>query len=198
MLLREVRTILASTSRYRRELLQRLTDHIEQHAPKVDETADPGEHPKALALRLASAKAQALSVSCSDALIIGSDQVACCDATILGKPGNHARAVAQLQQCSGNTVTFYTAISVIDTRSRPFRVLSECNETRVTFRNLSNEEIHAYLMREQAYDCAGSFKCEGLGIALFERIQTEDPTALIGLPLIALTNLLREFGIRII
>ena len=187
--------ILASSSSYRRDLLQRLTKIFSQLAPDVDESALPDETPTALALRLAIAKANAVAAIRPGAIVIGSDQVAARGAHMLGKPGNHENARAQLLACSGQTVSFHTALCLIDGRNS--RIQHAVDTTHVYFRNLGSAEIDAYLRAEQPYDCAGSFKAEGLGIALFERMQTEDPTALIGLPLIALSGMLREIGIAL-
>jgi septum formation protein len=196
--LADIDLILASTSVYRRELLARLTTRFRQQAPHVDETAQPGEAPAALAARLATAKARAVGALNLQALIIGSDQVADCAGLILGKPGTGENARRQLRASSGRTVIFHTAICVIDTCSTPAREYLAMDVTRVEFRRLGDEEIERYLARERPYDCAGSFKSEGVGISLFERIQSQDPTALIGLPLIALCQLLREAGIDVV
>jgi septum formation protein len=187
--------VLASTSAYRRELLARLGIVARQLAPGVDETPQPGELPPALARRLACAKARALAPANPGALIIGSDQVADCAGQVLGKPGNAANARAQLQASSGKVVTFHTAICLLDTRTSPAVEHVAIDATLVTFRTLDDDEIARYVDRERPYDCAGSFKSEGLGIALFESIQSDDPTALIGMPLIALCRLLRECGV---
>lgn len=189
------RVVLASTSPYRAQLLRRLIDDFTQDAPNVDEGALPGESCVQRATRLAEAKARALVVD-DDALVIGSDQVAELDGHVLDKPGTAANALLQLAACSGRAVRFHTAVCVIDTRSANHRAQA-IDLTRVVFRTLCNEEITRYVEREQPLDCAGSFKAEGLGISLFERIESEDPTALIGLPLIALTRLLRECGIAL-
>lgn len=188
------RLILASTSRYRRELLGRLGLAFECVAPAVDETALPGESPSALAERLAAAKAEDIARRFPEALVIGSDQVAACAGQILGKPGSMERARAQLLAASGRSVVFHTAIAVL--RGEPaYRGLA-CDRTEVRFCALDTERIERYLAREPAFDCAGSFKAEGLGIALFESIDSSDPSALIGLPLIALCKLLRAAGIE--
>ena len=185
--------ILASTSVYRRELLERLRIPFEVISPKVDESPLPGESTLELALRLAKAKASAVAKDHPEAWVIGSDQVAdLCGATI-GKPGNFERAMAQLQLMRGASVTFHTALCLMNgdeetTMSVP---------TQVTFRKLSDEILEAYLHAEEPYDCAGSAKSEGLGISLLESIQSNDPSALIGLPLIALSGLLREAGFTI-
>jgi 7-methyl-GTP pyrophosphatase len=188
----DIDLVLASTSRYRRVLLERVTSRIRQIAPDADETSRPSELPAALSLRLAEAKARAVSAQCNNALVIGSDQVADVDGRILGKPGNAENARAQLAACSGKTVVFNTAICLIDTRVKPAHARTVLDTTTVRFRKLDASEIARYVDREQPFDCAGSFKCEGLGITLFESIESLDPTALIGLPLIALCKLLRE------
>jgi septum formation protein len=188
--------VLGSTSRYRRELLERLRIPFDVTAPEVDETPQAGEHPKALALRLALAKAQAVAALHPEAVVIGSDQVADLGGQPLGKPGDHARAVAQLRQMRGQTVIFQTALAVVCLASGFEQV--DLAEVRVVFRNLSDAEIEAYLHAEQPYDCAGSAKSEGLGIALLESIDNDDPTALIGLPLIRTARLLRQAGVRLL
>jgi septum formation protein len=193
--LADVDLVLASTSRYRRELLARLTPHIRQLAPDVDETPQAKELPQALATRLAAAKAHAIATQCPGALVIGSDQVADLAGRILGKPGNVENARAQLEASSGREVVFHTAVCLIDLRGDPARVFTAIDTTRARFRNLDAAEIARYVERESPLDCAGSFKSEGLGIGLFERIDSQDPTALIGLPLIALCRLLREAGV---
>lgn len=186
--------VLASTSRYRGELLSRLRLPFRAVAPLVDETALPGETPRALALRLARAKAEAVAARHPQALVIGSDQVAELDGRALGKPGTLAAAEAQLGASSGRCVQFHTAVCVVDTREGRSGAATAVDLTRVVFRPLENDAIRRYLEIEQPFDCAGSFKCEGLGITLFERIENEDPTALVGLPLIALSRLLRAAG----
>jgi septum formation protein len=187
--------VLASTSRYRRELLTRLTTHFRCLAPQVDETPQAGEAPAALAQRLAAAKAQAIAAQTPGAVVIGSDQVCDVDGRAFGKPGDAAGARAQLAACAGRSVQFHTAVCLIDTRGAAPRVSAALDTTRVRLRPLDATEIARYVVREQPFDCAGSFKCEALGIALFEAFETSDPTALIGLPLIALCRLLREAGI---
>jgi len=194
----QVDLILASSSRYRRELLARITSRFRQVAPRVDETPRLGETAGRLAARLALAKARALVRSERNALLIGSDQVADLDGTMVGKPGDADGAVAQLLASSGRVVTFHTALCVIDTRTPQPRAFRAMDRTRVHFRALHRDEIERYVEREQPLDCAGSFKAEALGIALFERITTQDPTALIGLPLIALCRLLGKAGIDVI
>jgi septum formation protein len=188
--------ILGSTSIYRRELLGRLRIPFSVESPQVDESPLPDEAPAVLARRLALAKAQAVAVRFPDAVVIGSDQVADLDGAALGKPGNHARAVQQLQQMSGKLVIFQTAIAVV-CQSTGFRQ-EALAPVRVLFRTLSATEIEYYLLAEQPYDCAGSAKSEGLGIALLERIDNDDPTALVGLPLIRTAALLRAAGINLL
>ena len=189
------RIVLASTSRYRAELLRRILDDFEQAAPDADESALPDEAPRARATRLAAAKALAVASGHGDALVIGSDQVATLGNQVLHKPGNIDIAREQLHASSGNCVDFFTGICVIDTRDSQQR--AALDHTRVVFRNLTDAEIDRYLAHERPLDCAGSFKSEGAGITLFERIESEDPTALIGLPLIALARLLRQSAIAL-
>ncbi len=192
------RIILASGSAYRRELLGRLQLPFESISPDIDETAQPGEAPEATALRLAREKAAAIAARAPDALVIGSDQVATLDGLQIGKPGDHARALAQLQLMRGRQVVFHTALCLLDARldpAAPDAVQVENVQTLVTFRDLPDAELDAYLRIEQPYDCAGSAKNEALGIALLERIDSSDPTALTGLPLIALTGMLRRAGV---
>jgi len=185
------RLILASTSPYRRELLARLRLPFDVIAPEVDETQLPGEAPEALALRLALAKAQAVAGRHPGCVVIGADQVASVDGDAIGKPGSHAAARAQLRRLSGRTVAFHSALAVTDgVRAASRNVITECR-----FRNLSDAAIESYLLREQPYDTAGSAKAEGLGIALMASMQSDDPTAIIGLPLIVLTTMLVEFGL---
>lgn len=187
--------ILASTSPYRRELLHRLGLPFAVASPQTDESRWPGESPEAMALRLSEVKARAVAVAHPDALIIGSDQVATVDGLIYGKPGSHERAVDQLRVLSGKTVNFYTGLCLYNARTG---VVEVCGvPTLVTFRNLTDEEIERYLRREPAYDCAGSARSEGLGIALLSRIAGDDPNALVGLPLIALCALLRRQGVAV-
>jgi septum formation protein len=185
--------ILASTSRYRRELLERLRLPFEVIAPGVDESRRDGETPAALARRLALAKAEAVAARRPDAVVIGSDQVADLDGEAIGKPGTHERAVEQLTRLSGRTAIFQTALAVVQHTSG--FAASELAPVRVQFRTLGAAEIEHYLRIEQPYDCAGSAKCETLGIALLDAIESDDPTALVGLPLIRLARLLREAGI---
>jgi len=185
--------ILSSTSRYRRELLERLRLPFEVRSPEVDETPRPGEAPAALAQRLALAKAQAVSAQFPDAVVIGADQVADLDGEPIGKPGTHERAVAQLRAMRGRSVVFQTAVAVM--RGSTGYVGTALAPVTVRFRQLSNAEIEHYLRAEQPYDCAGSAKSEALGIALLDAIESDDPTALVGLPLIRTCMLLRAAGI---
>jgi septum formation protein len=185
--------ILGSTSRYRRELLERLRLPFEVHAPAVDETPLPGEAPAVLAQRLALAKARAVSALHPDAIVIGSDQVADLDGVPIGKPGTHARAVEQLRSMRGRSIVFQTAVAVVR-GSSGYQGTALASVT-VRFRDLSDAEIEHYLHTEQPYDCAGSAKCETLGIALLEAIDSDDPTALVGLPLIRTCALLRAAGL---
>lgn len=188
--------ILASTSRYRRELLERLRLPFEVRSPEVDETPQPGEAPGALALRLAAAKARAVAAHYPQgALVIGSDQVAHCDGRIMGKPGNHERAVEQLRAMRGKTTIFDTALCLLDAASG--REQLGLVPTLVRLREFDDAEMEAYLRLDQPYDCAGSAKAESLGIALMESMQGDDPNALIGLPLIELCRMLRAEGVRI-
>ncbi len=185
--------ILASTSRYRRELLERLHLPFEVVSPQVDETPRPGEPPAALAARLAAAKAAAVSALHPQAVVIGSDQVAELDGAPIGKPGTHERAVAQLRAMRGRSVVFHTAVAV--QRAAAGYAGAALAPVTVRFRDLSDAEIEHYLHTEQPYDCAGSAKCETLGIALLAAIESVDPTALVGLPLIRTCVLLRAAGI---
>lgn len=185
--------ILASTSRYRRELLQRLRIPFDVVAPQVDETPLPGELPAALALRLALAKARAVAAQRPEAVVIGSDQVADLQGEPIGKPGTHERATAQLRRLSGQRVVFQTAVSVVHAGAGYEQTLLA--PVTVRFRALDDAEIERYLRLEEPYDCAGSAKCETLGIALLDAIDSDDPTALVGLPLIRTSHLLREAGL---
>lgn len=185
--------VLASTSPYRRELLGRLGLPFETVAPQVDESPLPGEPASALALRLSLAKAEAVAARHPEALVIGSDQAATIDGhALIGKPGTHRRAVEQLRAASGRCLHFHTGLALLCAASGFRR--AEVVETRVRFRRLDDAEIETYLAREPAYDCAGSAKVEGLGIALLESVEGPDPTALVGLPLVALTGLLAAAG----
>jgi septum formation protein len=188
--------ILASTSRYRQELLERLGLSFETASPRFDETPLRGEGTAATALRLAIGKAESLAKAFPGALIIGADQVASSGDERLDKPGTHANAVRQLRSLSGKTAQFDTAVALLDAREGTLH--SQVVPCRVTFRTLEPATIETYLRREQPYDCAASAKAEGLGIALIERIETDDPTSLIGLPLIALTAMLERAGLPVL
>jgi len=188
--------ILGSTSRYRRELLQRLHIPFEVAAPEVDETPHPGEAPCALAERLALAKARAVAAAFPGAVVIGSDQVADLDGEPLGKPGSHEKAVAQLRRMRGRTVVFQTAVAVVCLESS--YEAQSLAPVKVKFRELSDDEIENYLRIEQPYDCAGSAKSEGLGIALLESIDNDDPTALVGLPLIRTCRMIQAAGVKLL
>ena len=188
--------VLGSTSPYRRELLQRLRIPFDVAAPDVDETPHAGETPRVLAQRLAQAKAIAVAHRFPQAVVIGSDQVADLKGVPLGKPGTHEKAVAQLRQMRGQTVVFHTAVSVVCSETG-FEE-SSLASVNVTFRDLTDLEIENYLRAEQPYDCAGSAKSEGLGIALLTSIDSDDPTALVGLPLIRTCQMLRAAGIELL
>ena len=188
--------ILGSTSRYRRELLARLNTPFTVVGPDVDETPAVREAPRALALRLALAKARAVAALHPEAVVIGSDQVADLNGTPLGKPGTHERAVLQLQRMRGQTVVFQTAVAVVCAATQFEEV--DLAAVKVQFRDLSDAEIESYLRTEQPYDCAGSAKSEGLGIALLASIDNDDPTALVGLPLIRTCRMLRAAGIALL
>ena len=188
--------ILGSTSRYRKELLSRLGLPFEVAAPEVDETPQPNEAPKDLALRLALAKARAVACKYPDAVVIGSDQVADLEGEPLGKPGNHSNAVKQLKRMRGKTVIFQTALSVVCVATGFEQ--TDLAAVKVTFRDLTDAEIESYLKAEEPYDCAGSAKSEGLGIALLAAIDNDDPTALIGLPLIRTCHMLRAAGVKLL
>jgi len=183
--------LLASTSRYRRELLGRLRLPFEARAPAADESALPGEPPERMAARLAAAKAR--SIAAQDAVVIGSDQVASLEGRLLRKPGRHDVALAQLEDCQSKTVVFHTGVFVLDTGSG--RSWAHVDQTDVHFARRARHELDRYLAIEQPYDCVGSFKAEGLGVALFESIESRDPTALIGLPLIWLAAALKDAGL---
>ncbi len=191
------RLILSSSSKYRKELLLRLHIPFEVAVPDIDETPYPDEMPQATALRLAQEKAMAIGNQMSDALVIGCDQVATLDGEQIGKPGSHSNAMRQLQKMRGRCVIFHTALCLWDGRKdRPGAVIQLENvQTFVTFRNLPDEQLDAYLHIEKPYDCAGSAKNEGLGIAIIEKIESTDPTALTGLPLITLTTMLSLAGV---
>jgi septum formation protein len=188
--------VLGSTSRYRRELLQRLQIPFDVAAPEVDETALPGETPCGLAERLALVKARAVAHAFPHSVVIGADQVADLNGQPLGKPGTHERAVAQLRQMRGQTVIFQTAVAVVCLESG-FEE-SSLAAVRVKFRDLTDDEIENYLRAERPYDCAGSAKSEGLGIALLESIDNDDPTALVGLPLIRTCKMIQAAGIPLL
>jgi septum formation protein len=191
-----MKLVLASTSRYRRELLSRLHVPFDVVAPDVDETPLPGESPSQTALRLSVLKAQAVAKQFPDALIIGSDQVLMLDAKQLGKPGNYDNAFAQLKKMQGKAMVFHTALTLLN--SRTGHVQTRDVPTVVHIRKLSDVQIEAYLKKEEPYDCAGSAKSESLGIALMERMDSPDPTALIGLPLMALTEMLMNEGVDVL
>jgi septum formation protein len=184
--------VLASTSPYRKELLQRIGIDFKTIAPDVDESSLPGETPENLVRRLAEAKARVIGKTCQ-ALIIGSDQVAASGDEILGKPGVHENAVVQLRKLSGKLVTFQTGLCLLNSTTNEMQV--DIIPFRVQFRQLDEQQIERYLRADKPYNCAGSFKSEGLGITLFERMDGDDPTALIGLPLIRLTSMLMQAGV---
>ncbi len=190
------RLILGSTSPYRRELLLRLRLLFDVVSPNVDETPLASESPRALALRLALAKARAVATLHPQAVVIGSDQVADLDGEPMGKPGTHARATEQLQRMRGKTVVFQTAVAVVCIDIGFAQV--DLASVNVKFRNLNDDEIERYLLAETPHDCAGSAKSEGLGIALLESIDSDDPTALVGLPLIRTCQMLRAAGVRVL
>lgn len=186
------RLILASSSIYRRDLLRRIVPVFEYSSPNIDESKKDGETAQQLVIRLATEKATILADRYPDCLIIGSDQVAVNGLDILGKPCNRASAIEQLTQCSGRTVEFFTALALFDTKTSTLK--TELDRVTVTFRKLTDLEIERYIDKEQPFDCAGSFKCEGLGITLFESILSNDPNTLIGLPMIKLNNMLIQAG----
>jgi septum formation protein len=188
----ETPIILASGSAYRKALLSRLGMSFKVISPDVDESVLPDETPQATCIRLAHAKANVLANAHPDAIVIGSDQVAVVNGQAVSKPGTHENAVVQLQAMSGKTIVFHSAVAVLADGGR--RCEQFCVPTSVSFRELSDAEIHRYLLAEKPYDCAGSAKSEGLGITLLHSIQSNDPTALIGLPLIELSRVLRGFG----
>jgi len=188
--------VLASTSPFRRTLLERLGLPFETTAPNVDESRLENESPAALVTRLAEAKARGVSAQFPDALIIGSDQVAVLDGQVLGKPGNHENAVRQLQAASGRQVKFLTGLCLLNTQSQKYHVAMV--PFSVQFRTLSEQQIERYLRQEEPYNCAGSFKSEGLGISLFEKMRGDDPNALIGLPMIELTTMLATEGMPVL
>jgi len=186
------RIVLASSSKYRRSLLDRLQLDYSCQSPNIDESPQEGESPTALCQRLARQKAQAIADTCDHHWIIGSDQVAALGNKLLGKPGNMANAMEQLSACSGNSLSFHTAVCLLDTATGNSQTAMDT--TTVRFRQLAGAEIETYLKAEQPFDCAGSFKVEGLGISLFEEVNSRDPSALMGLPLIALTSMLKSWG----
>jgi septum formation protein len=188
--------VLGSSSPYRRELLSRLRLHFTVESPDVDESQRSGEAPRELALRLAVAKALAVAAKFPEAIVIGSDQVAELAGEALGKPGSHERAVAQLRQMRGETVVFHTAVAVVCTQTGFEQV--ELAPVKVNFRRFTDAEIETYLRLEQPYDCAGSARSEGLGVALLDAIESDDPTALVGLPLIRTCRMLRAAGFKIL
>jgi septum formation protein len=194
--LKSPRIVLASTSPYRRALLERLRLPFEVRSPQIDEARLPGEAARATALRLAEAKARAIASSCPAALIIGSDQVAALGETHLGKPGNHERAVAQLRLMRGKEVVFHTALALVNSETGAVQTAEI--PTTVAFRSYTDAEIERYLAAEQPYDCAGSAKIEGLGIILVEHVRGDDPSALIGLPLARLASMLRQEGVTVV
>jgi septum formation protein len=190
------RLVLGSTSPYRRDLLSRLRLAFEVAAPAVDETPLPLETPRTIALRLALAKARAVAALHPDAVVIGSDQVADLAGEPLGKPGTHANAITQLSRMSGQTVLFHTAVAVVCAQSGFEQV--DLAPVKVKFRALSPEEIERYLLAEQPYDCAGSARSEGLGVALLESIESDDPSALVGLPLIRTCRMIAAAGVKVL
>lgn len=189
------RLVLASSSPYRRELLSRLQLTFDSRAPEIDETANPQEEPEQLVRRLAYEKAQALATTFGDHLIIGSDQVAVLEQCILGKPHTFERAKQQLQACSGKSVIFMTGVALLDSSTGGAQV--DCVRFTVHFRSLDDDQIERYLHAEQPFDCAGSFKAEGLGVSLFRSTEGEDATSLVGLPLIRLVDMLNEAGVKV-
>lgn len=190
-----MRILLASTSVHRRALLARLGLAFDCVAPGTDEAPQPNESPATMVERLAQNKAAVVAQRHPESLVIGGDQVAVLDGRILGKPGDHVHAVQQLTASSGRALTFHTAVCVQQVSSG--RRFSHVDTTQVHCRRLTPQEIERYLQADQPYDCAGSFKSEGLGISLFERIESQDPSALVGLPLIALCRFLRELGVNL-
>ena len=196
LLSKQPQLILASGSRYRQELLARLQIPFTAYSPDIDESPLPTEMPQQTALRLAQQKAETIAAQATDAIVIGSDQVAVLDKELIGKPGTHANALAQLRKMKGRTVLFHTALCLLDPRAEraAARLQLATIETAVTFRTFADHQLDAYLRIEQPYDCAGSAKNEGLGITLIEAIVSTDPTALTGLPLIALTSMLLQAG----
>ncbi|SEA29830.1 MAF protein [Thiothrix caldifontis] len=190
------RLILGSTSPYRLELIQRLAIPFETAAPDIDETRHDGESARDMVLRLSLQKAQAVAAQYPDSLIIGSDQCAVLHEQVIGKPGNHENAVQQLQNSSGKTVAFLTGLCLYDSRDGSYQL--DVVPFAVDFRELNDEEIDAYLHKDQPYNCAGSFRSESLGITLFRRMHGDDPTALMGLPLIRLSQMLKQAGVNLL
>ncbi len=190
-----VNLVLASTSPYRAQLLTRLGLPFETASPEVDESPFPDEAPDSLVTRLARSKAEAVAASHPDSLVVGSDQVAVVEGHILGKPGDRDNAIRQLQQASGKSVRFLTGLCLFNSRTGRAQVV--CEPYQVHFRQLSPEQVSRYVDRERPFNCAGSFKSEGLGIALFERFEGDDPNALIGLPLIRLVDMLTNEGVEL-
>lgn len=188
--------LLASTSPFRRQLLARLELPFDVAAPRTDETPEPSETPTAMVQRLAEAKARAVEPPTADTLVIGADQCADIDGTVLGKPGSHEQAAAQLRACSGRTIVFHTGLCLLNPRHN--RAQLDVVDYQVTFRELTDAQIEAYLRKDRPYGTAGSVHAEGLGIALFQRMAGDDPTALIGLPLIRLTDMLQAEGVAIL
>ena len=188
--------ILGSTSPYRRELLQRLSVPFTTAAPDIDETRLPAESPADMVRRLSLGKAKAVAVTHTDALIIGSDQCAVLQEEVMGKPGTHANAINQLRKASGQTVTFLTGLCLYDSRDDSYQL--DIVPFEVDFRTLTETEIENYLLKDQPYNCAGSFRSESLGVTLFERMRGDDPSALIGLPLIRLSQMLRQAGVDLL
>lgn len=188
--------LLASGSPYRKALLERLNLTFRQASPDIDESPRQGETAKELVLRLSREKAEALAADYPDTLIIASDQVAALGRNILGKPGTEEQAVKQLSQCSGQSVTFHTGLCLLNTRTQQCQL--SCVDLTLWFRQLTNQQIRSYIAREKPLDCAGSFKCEGLGIALFKKMSGDDPNSLIGLPLIELTSMLLREGVDVL
>ena len=191
-----MKLVLASSSPYRQKLLQQLQLQFEALSPEINESPLPGESPVELVERLAIAKARAIADSCADCLVIGSDQVAVHDDEIVGKPKDHADAVRQLQYASGKTITLFTGLALINSKTNAIQ--SEVVPFTIHFRELTNEQIENYLSKDQPYNCAGSVKSESLGVALFDRFEGDDPNALIGLPLIRLVRMLENEGVSVI
>jgi len=190
-----LKIVLGSTSPFRRMLLEKLGLAFETASPDIDETRRRGESPEALVVRLAEEKARAVAEEHPNSLIIGSDQVACNDGEILGKPGNREKAIVQLQNASNKKVSFYTGLCLLNTATGKAQTI--CEPFHVHFRALTQERIERYLDAEAPYNCAGSFKSEGLGISLFKRLEGDDPNALVGLPLIRLIEMLEAEGVQV-